>query len=86
MGDLNTRADDPMLQRLLAARGVINVLAAKESLDRRAESHIDWILARGLTPIRAELRDDGASDHPFARAELVPIQRMKARLIQDEAD
>ncbi len=70
MGDLNTRADDPTLQRLLATRGVVDVLAAKESHDRQPESHIDWILARGFSVESAELRDDGASDHPVVRAEL----------------
>lgn len=86
MGDLNTRADDPTLQRLLATRGIVDVLAAKGGLDLRAKSHIDWILARGLTPVSAELRDDGASDHPVARAELVLIQAVKARQNQDETD
>ena len=70
MGDLNTRADDPTLQKLLSTRGVIDVVATAESGDRRLDHGIDWILARGLKPIRAEVRDDGASDHPVLRAEL----------------
>lgn len=70
MGDLNSRENDPTLKRLLSAPGVIDVLTAAEARDRQPDSHIDWMLVRGLKPIRAEIRDDGASDHPVVRAEL----------------
>jgi endonuclease/exonuclease/phosphatase family metal-dependent hydrolase len=70
MGDFNTRADDSTLQRLLASPGVVDVLSEAKSLDLKPASHIDWILVRGLKVVQAELRDDGASDHPVVRAEL----------------
>ncbi|HLQ46936.1 MAG TPA: endonuclease/exonuclease/phosphatase family protein, partial [Planctomycetaceae bacterium] len=78
MGDLNSRRDDPTLQRLLVTPGVIDVAAAAEPIDCPPERRIDWILTRGLKAIRAEVRDDGASDHPIVRAELVrgePVRR-----------
>ncbi len=70
MGDLNTRSNDPTLQRLLATSGVVDVLSMAESIERQPESHIDWILARGLKAVHAEIRDAGASDHPVVRAAL----------------
>lgn len=70
MGDLNSTENDPTLKRLLTTPGVIDVLTATESSDRQPDRHIDWILVRGLKPVRAEIRDDGASDHPVVRAEL----------------
>ncbi|MCX7419820.1 MAG: endonuclease/exonuclease/phosphatase family protein [Planctomycetia bacterium] len=79
MGDLNTREDDPTLQRLLATRGVVDALSAAKP----TEDHIDWIIVRGLMPMHAEIRDVGASDHPCVRAELRLIQRPNVRLIQD---
>ncbi len=74
LGDLNTRADDPALQGLLKTPSVIDVLRAASPSDRSPPPHIDWILARGLKTVRAELRDDGTSDHPVVRAEFVLAQ------------
>ena len=67
MGDLNSAADDPELQRLLAAPGVRDALAERQI---QSPTRIDWILVRGLTVLDAGLVDQGASDHPLAWAEL----------------
>lgn len=67
MGDLNSTADDPELQQLLAAPGVCDALAEKQI---QSPSRIDWILVRGLIVRDAGLVDQGASDHPLAWAEL----------------
>jgi endonuclease/exonuclease/phosphatase family metal-dependent hydrolase len=68
LGDLNSEAADPEIRRLLAAPGVIDAVGQKLGL--RAPPRIDWIFVRGLHVVDAGLRDDGASDHPLAWAEL----------------
>jgi endonuclease/exonuclease/phosphatase family metal-dependent hydrolase len=68
LGDLNTPADDPEMRRLLAAPGVRDPLG--EKLGAAAPPRIDWILARGMRPVDAGLREQGASDHPLVWAEL----------------
>ncbi len=69
LGDLNTAGDDPQIRRLLAVPGVTDavekVLGAKDRPGR-----IDWIVARGLRPLDAGIRDNDASDHPAVWAEL----------------
>ncbi len=85
LGDLNTRADDPELQGLLKTPRVIDVLRAASPTDRSPPPHIDWILARGLKAVRAEVRDDGASDHPVVRAELV-LARPEPQMATQPAD
>jgi endonuclease/exonuclease/phosphatase (EEP) superfamily protein YafD len=67
MGDLNTRSDDPLLTRLRAAPGVIDCLTQRAAA---MPETIDWIFVRGLECRDAGLRDEGASDHPLAWAEL----------------
>lgn len=67
LGDLNTMADDPQIERLLATPGVIDPLRA---LGPDTPGRIDWILVRGLRPVAAGTRDHGASDHPLAWVEL----------------
>lgn len=69
MGDFNTEATDPQLRRLTNTPGVEDpvgkILQAKTPKDR-----IDWIFTRGLHCRAAGLKDNGASDHPLACAEL----------------
>lgn len=69
LGDLNSTGDDPQIRRLLAVPGVSDavgkVLGAKDRPGR-----IDWIIARGLRPVNAGIRDNEASDHPAVWAEL----------------
>ncbi|MGE0536338.1 MAG: endonuclease/exonuclease/phosphatase family protein [Pirellulales bacterium] len=67
MGDLNSTADDPQLQQLLAEPGVRDALAEKQIVSPR---RIDWILVRGLRVVDAGLVESDASDHPLAWAEL----------------
>jgi endonuclease/exonuclease/phosphatase family metal-dependent hydrolase len=68
LGDLNSEAGDPEIRRLLATPGVIDAVGQK--LGAAAPARIDWIFVRGLRVVDAGLRDDGASDHPLAWAEL----------------
>ena len=68
LGDLNTTADDPHIQRLLATPGVEDPLAHRVQL--RTAERVDWILARGFRTVDAGLIDRGASDHPLVWAEL----------------
>ena len=56
------------MRRLLAAPGVRDPLG--EKLGAAAPPRIDWILARGMRPVDAGLREQGASDHPLVWAEL----------------
>lgn len=71
LGDLNSDASDPQVQRLLAAPGVIDCLA--ETAQNYRRRRIDWIVARGLEPRAAGIRDDLASDHPCVWADLAPV-------------
>jgi endonuclease/exonuclease/phosphatase family metal-dependent hydrolase len=68
LGDLNSEAAEPEIRRLLAAPGVIDAVGQK--LGASAPPRIDWIFVRGLRVLDAGLRDEGASDHPLAWAEL----------------
>lgn len=67
MGDLNTRSDDSQLTRLRAAPGVTDCLT---QCSAATPETIDWIFIRGLECHAAGLRDEAASDHPLAWAEL----------------
>jgi endonuclease/exonuclease/phosphatase family metal-dependent hydrolase len=70
LGDLNSEASEPEIRRLLAAPGVIDAIGQR--LGAAAPPRIDWVFVRGLRVLDAGLRDNGASDHPMAWAELVP--------------
>jgi len=67
LGDMNSAADDPQIERLLATAGVVDALSRSEA----ALAHrIDWIFVRGLEVDDAGVVDLGASDHPCVWAEL----------------
>jgi endonuclease/exonuclease/phosphatase family metal-dependent hydrolase len=68
LGDLNTEVTDPEIRRLLAAPRVIDAVGQK--LGPRDPPRIDYIFVRGLQVLGAGLRDEGASDHPLAWAEV----------------
>jgi endonuclease/exonuclease/phosphatase family metal-dependent hydrolase len=68
VGDLNSAADDPCMDDLLAAPGVID--AVGQVLGPQGPPRIDWIVARGFRAKDAGMRDNGASDHPMLWAEL----------------
>jgi endonuclease/exonuclease/phosphatase family metal-dependent hydrolase len=72
LGDLNSDAGDPEICRLIAAPNVIDAVGQK--LGAAASPRIDWIFVRGLRVRDAGLRDNGASDHPMAWAELAPME------------
>jgi endonuclease/exonuclease/phosphatase family metal-dependent hydrolase len=77
LGDLNSEADEPEIRRLLAIPGVIDAVGQKLGSASRARawgSWIDWIFVRGLRVLHAGLRDNGASDHPLAWAEVAPAE------------
>ena len=71
LGDMNSEAGEPEISRLLAAPDVIDAVGRK--LGAAAPPRIDWIFVRGLRVLDAGLRDNGASDHPMAWAELAPL-------------
>lgn len=63
MGDLNMNRRHPALRAYLEHDGVIDALG--ETLDDDDPDRIDWILCRGVTPLRGGVVDSGASDHPL---------------------
>ena len=68
MGDMNTQPDDPQMQRLLVAPGVVDAIAASAAVV--PQRRIDWILTRGLRSIAAGTGELGPSDHALYWAEL----------------
>ena len=70
MGDLNDSASHPEIRRLQTTPGVTDVTGLAPTKHRDS----DWIFSRGLTCARADLKEEGASDHPFywADFELIP--------------
>ena len=68
LGDLNSELTEPEIRRLLATPGVIDAVGQK--LGGSAPPRIDFIFARGVRVLDAGLRDQGASDHPLAWAQL----------------
>jgi endonuclease/exonuclease/phosphatase family metal-dependent hydrolase len=76
LGDLNTRADDPLLVSMLVRADVVDA-----TVNSGADpGHIDWILLRGLEFIEAGVRDLGASDHPclWAKVKLPSVEPVAA--------
>ncbi|MCY2964941.1 MAG: endonuclease/exonuclease/phosphatase family protein [Planctomycetota bacterium] len=76
MGDLNTRADDPTLARILGQPGVVEPLSALGK--QQPDAQIDWILVKGLACLDAGFEDSGASDHPLIWVELTPLNEPAA--------
>ena len=68
MGDLNSNADDPQIQRLLTAEGVEDPLAHFAAAGR--PKRVEWILTRGLHTTDAGRVATAASDHPCVWAAL----------------
>jgi len=69
MGDLNCRADDPLMRGLLGHEGVCD--AVGEILGPQAGPHIDWIITRGLKVVGAGIRETATSDHPVVWADVM---------------
>lgn len=63
MGDFNMDRTDPAMLEYLARDDVSDALG--ETLDDDSPARIDWILCRGVKPIRGGVIDSGASDHPL---------------------
>lgn len=69
VGDMNSDADDPQIQQLLATPGVADPVG--EILGQEAAGdRIDWIFTRGLRCVDAGILENEASDHPMVWAEL----------------
>jgi len=67
MGDLNTKAGDPLLADLVAgARDAV----AEGSREHDSIPRKDWILTRGFRTAWADVVPNDASDHPCLQAEL----------------
>jgi endonuclease/exonuclease/phosphatase family metal-dependent hydrolase len=84
LGDLNSEAGEPELRRLLAVPDVIDAVGRK--LGVAAPPRIDWIFVRGLRVLDAGLRDEGASDHPLAWAEVAPRTKDEGGRRKAESD
>jgi len=63
LGDLNMRADHPLLRSYLARADIVDALG--RALAHDPPSRIDWILGRGVSVKRAGCVDSNASDHPL---------------------
>ena len=63
LGDLNMVRTEPAMLEYLAREDVIDALG--ETLDEDDPDRIDWILCRGVKPVRGGIVDSGASDHPL---------------------
>ncbi len=68
MGDLNTKASDPQLARLLATPGVYDLVSAPHA--HVFPERIDWILGRGVRAGNGGIIATGASDHPLVWTEI----------------
>ena len=68
LGDMNARADHPLIRQLAATAGVIEPFRALHQADDGAR--IDWIFLRGLRPLRVGSVERGASDHPLVWVEV----------------
>lgn len=68
LGDMNSDASDPEIERLLAAPGVVDPLAKVKGF--QTPRHIDWIFTRGVDVVDAGITPTGPSDHPHVWAEL----------------
>jgi endonuclease/exonuclease/phosphatase family metal-dependent hydrolase len=64
MGDFNSAADDPQIQRIRSSAGV------KDMGGAIPPENIDWIFVRGLEVVRGGIEKNDASDHPLVWAEL----------------
>ena len=67
MGDLNDTSAHPEIHRLQSTKGVTDVTGLAPKVHRDS----DWIFSRGLKCVQADVKDEGASDHPFYWADLV---------------
>lgn len=63
LGDLNMSRNEPALLEYLARDDITDALG--ETLDDDDPARIDWILCRGVKPVRGGVIDSGASDHPL---------------------
>lgn len=63
MGDLNMSRNEPAMLEYLVRDDITDALG--ETLDDDDPARIDWILCRGVKPLRGGVIDSGASDHPL---------------------
>lgn len=68
LGDMNARADHPLIRQLATTPGVVEPWCELHAPDNAAR--IDWIFLRGLRPLRVETTEPGASDHPLVWVEV----------------
>ena len=67
MGDLNMRANDPMMQELLRHPGIEDPVGRRMTKPR---DRVDFILVKGLHWTDAGLMENVASDHPLIWVEI----------------
>jgi endonuclease/exonuclease/phosphatase family metal-dependent hydrolase len=69
LADLNSTADNPQVQAMLAIPGVHDCIH-ESSADAGTHDRIDWILSRGFETQSGGRIQNGASDHPAYWADL----------------
>jgi endonuclease/exonuclease/phosphatase family metal-dependent hydrolase len=69
MGDLNTEGPEAPLEALRQDPSVVDAVGRGEG-DNLSPRNLDWIFGRGLSYVAGGLRENNASDHRLAWAEL----------------
>lgn len=69
LGDLNTRADSPLLANALKNVEITDAIKTA-GLDLDNSERIDWILTKGFTVQQGRMVEKGVSDHPFYQVSL----------------
>jgi len=74
VADMNMRADDPRMQKLLENPDVVDALAViarrNNQADLKPATDVDWILLRNLEAVDAGRIAPGISDHPMIWADV----------------
>lgn len=68
IGDLNAGPEHPDIARMLATPGVVGSNGAMPPAE--LPGRVEWVIAKGLTPLGASRCDVGASDHPRVALEV----------------
>jgi len=70
MGDLNTSANEPIMEAMLLSRTDVEAPVHRILGEKFPAETIDWILTRGFEAVSAGIDKNDASDHPLVWAEL----------------
>jgi endonuclease/exonuclease/phosphatase family metal-dependent hydrolase len=76
LGDLNTRAQNPEIQKLLSEEGVVDLLQAQHDL-KTGHVGVDWMIGSGARAMESGIVTNEASDHPLLWAEIGLLENEK---------